>query len=108
VSRVVKELATPLSGGDRPGINRTASLLHSPGDRYGVGEYRCAITRALEYAGVPAWSPKQLRQAAANEVRARFGLEASQVVLGHSTARTSEIYVEKILAAGFVMAQAIG
>jgi integrase len=82
---------TPESCGAMPGTNRVETPSWRPGKRYGASEYRRAITRAATAAGVATWSPNQLRHAAATEVRARFGLEASQVVLGHATARTSEI-----------------
>ncbi|TWT42663.1 tyrosine-type recombinase/integrase [Botrimarina hoheduenensis] len=99
---------TPLSCGNRPGSNVSEAPATKPGNRYSVCCYRQAITRACEKAGVDQWRPNQLRHTAATEVRARFGLEASQVVLGHSTARTSEIYAEKNLAAGAAVALAIG
>jgi integrase len=41
------------------------------------------------------WSPNQLRHTAATEIRRRFGLEAVQVILGHSEAKVSEIYAER-------------
>jgi integrase len=41
------------------------------------------------------WTPNQLRHAAATEIRKRFGLESSRVVLGHSKANTTEIYAER-------------
>jgi integrase len=44
------------------------------------------------------WTPLQLRHTAATEIRARFGLEAAQVVLGHMRADTTEIYAERDLA----------
>ena len=44
------------------------------------------------------WTPLQLRHTAATEIRARFGLEAAQVVLGHARADTTEIYAERDLA----------
>lgn len=99
---------TPLSCGNRPGTNVRESPAFRPGDRYSVCSYRQAITRACVTAGVAHWRPNQLRHTAATEVRARFGLEAAQVTLGHSTARTSEIYAEKNLAAGAAVALAIG
>src|SRR4029453_18728950 len=91
------------------------------------GSYRRAIHRACELAfGMPAelrrgpkdetpeqtqqrqelasrwrdqfcWSPNQLRHSAATEIRKRFGLEASQVVLGHSELGTTQIYAQKNL-----------
>ncbi len=36
-----------------------------------------------------------MRHSAATAIRARFGLEAAQVVLGHAKADTTEIYAEK-------------
>ena len=41
------------------------------------------------------WSPNQLRHAAATEIRKRFGLEASQVVLGHSRADVTQVYAAR-------------
>ena len=43
------------------------------------------------------WSPLQLRHTAATSLRARYGLEAAQVVLGHAKADTTEIYAERDL-----------
>ncbi len=99
---------TPLSCGNRPGTNVRSAPVFQPGDRYSVNSYRQAITRACDKAGVDRWKPNQLRHTAATEVRAQFGLEASQVMLGHSTARVSEIYAEKNLEAGAAVARAIG
>ena len=63
-------------------------------DHYNKDSYRTAIQRAAQRAGVPKWSPNQLRHTAATEIRAKAGLEAAQVVLGHSSAKTTEIYAE--------------
>jgi integrase len=41
------------------------------------------------------WSPNQLRHAAGTEIRRRYGLEAAQVVLGHSKADTTQVYAER-------------
>ncbi len=68
--------------------------------RYRVDSYRQAIKRAAKRAGVPHWSPNQLRHTAATEVRKRFGLETVQVVLGHSKANTTELYAERDVAKG--------
>jgi integrase len=51
--------------------------------------------RACEKAGVPPWSPLQLRHARASEIRERYGLEASQCVLGHERADVTQIYAER-------------
>lgn len=44
------------------------------------------------------WSPLQLRHTAGTLIRAKFGLEASQVILGHVRADTTQIYAERDLA----------
>jgi integrase len=41
------------------------------------------------------WSPNQLRHSLATEVRAKFDLEAAQVILGHAQADVTQIYAEK-------------
>lgn len=43
---------------------------------------------------VPAWGPNRLRHNAATELRKEFGIELARIVLGHSTAFTTEIYAE--------------
>jgi integrase len=43
------------------------------------------------------WHPNQLRHAAATDIRARYGLEAAQVVLGHSRADVTQVYAERDL-----------
>jgi integrase len=66
----------------------------SPGDLYDDGSYRKSIRRACKKVGIPIWFPHQLRHAAATEIRRRYGLEASQAVLGHSVLGTTQIYAE--------------
>ncbi len=46
---------------------------------------------------LPLWSPHRLRHAKGHAVRAQFGLEACQAVLGHAGIATSEIYSQKRL-----------
>src|SRR5262249_27495914 len=41
---------------------------------------------------VPHWCPLQLRHNHATEVRRRYGLEAAQVMLGHSRADVTQVY----------------
>jgi integrase len=125
---------TPLSCGNRPGTNRKRKPRKAPGERYTPYSYRRAIHRACDKAfphpdyGAAAvselppaqlaelrtwqsarrWSPNQLRHAAATEVRRAFGLEAAQVVLGHSGADVTQIYAERDLAKGVEVARRIG
>lgn len=57
--------------------------------------YRQAVVRACRRAAVEPWSPLQLRHAAATEIRARYGLEAAQVALGHARADVTQVYAER-------------
>jgi integrase len=111
---------TPSQAARRPKKNR----VKSPRDHYDVGSYRRAITRGCELAfEMPAelrkirrsipepqkselkeqaaawrqehcWHPNQLRHSAATRLRKDFGVEMARIILGHSTAFTTEIYAE--------------
>ena len=102
---------TPLSCGNRAGTNRRAKPQRQANDQFVTASYGRAITRACDQA-FPApenlpesdvkawqvanrWAPNQLRHTAATEIRRRFGLEAAQVILGHSEAKITEIYAER-------------
>jgi integrase len=98
---------TPLHYGNRPRRRWRRRL----GDRYNTAAYRHSINRACDKAfPVPEgskpeqarkwiiehrWAPNRLRHSAATEIRKRFGLEAAQVILGHTTADTTQIYAER-------------
>ncbi len=76
------------------------------GQRYSRRAYLQSIHRACRKGGVPEWTPNQLRHTAASLIRARFGLEAAQNVLGHARPDTTLIYAERdITRAREVMAQ---
>ncbi len=107
------ERKTPLCCGNRPGTNRIRRApKRRPGLRYDPNTYRKAIHRACDAADLlahkesevsadkrifPRWSPNRLRHTAATEIRKRFGLEAAQVVLGHSAADVTQVYAERDL-----------
>ncbi len=125
---------TPLSCGNRPGTCQAPNPARAAGERYSVASYRRAIQRACDKAfphtilsAMPLgdldasqcvdlrnwrdahrWSPNQLRHSAATEIRKRFGLEAAQVVLGHSSADVTQVYAERDLLRGFEVAREIG
>ena len=63
----------------------------TPRDRYDRHSYARAISHACKKAGVPHWHPHQLKHACGTVIRQRFGAEASQVYLGHSSLSTTEI-----------------
>lgn len=75
---------------------------------YGKESYAQAVGRACERAGVPAWHPNQLRHTFATEVRARHGLEAAQVLLGHKKANVTQVYAERDLRLAEQVAAKIG
>ena len=81
---------TPSGRARRP----AAAPRRSPGELYDDSSYRKAIRRACKKLGIKVWFPNQLRHAAATEICARYGLEASQSVLGHSELKTTQIYAE--------------
>lgn len=99
---------TPLSCGNKPGVKTSSNPSRPASEKYDTSSYNRAIRRACEKAGVEAWTPNQLRHTAATEIRARFGLESAQTVLGHTTANMTERYAEKNQAAGAAVARAIG
>jgi integrase len=65
-----------------------------PGKTYSRCGFGQIIRRACERAGVPVWSPNQLRHAAATRLRQVGGIELAQVALGHSRPDTTLIYAE--------------
>jgi integrase len=84
---------TPSQAARRPKVNPQ----RAPRARYDKHGYRQAIARACKKAGIPAWHPHQLRHAVATRIRARYGLEAAQVVLGHAKADVTQVYAERDL-----------
>jgi integrase len=64
------------------------------GEFYKTQAYARAIRRAGKRAKVKHWSPNMLRHAAATRLRHEIGIEAARVVLGHTSASTTEIYAE--------------
>jgi integrase len=79
-----------------------------PGDHYPVAAYDHAVRVACQKAGVPHWSPNRLRHSAATEIRRRFGLEASQVFLGHQHADVTQVYAERDVALAERVAAEVG
>ena len=65
-----------------------------PREKYSTCSYNRAIRRACEKAGIEPWTPNQLRHSAAEEVRDKYGLDHAQAVMGHSSAKTTEIYAK--------------
>jgi integrase len=114
---------TPMTPSQRA-RRRKAKPQRQPGDHYNVSAYGHAIVKACEKAyempdelrKIPkhlpdeekqlrrelasqwrsqhCWAPNQLRHTAATRIRAAYGIEASRVILGHSSAVTTEYYAE--------------
>ena len=82
---------------------RKANPKRTPKDHYSTETYRQAIEYGIAKANetiddddqkIPGWHPNQLRHNAATVLRKEYGIELARIVLGHSTAFTTEIYAE--------------
>jgi integrase len=110
---------TPLSCGNRPGTNRVPQPRRKPGNEYDTSTIGRAIRRAIDQYNAKAkaekrpvigyWHPHQLRHLYATEIRRQFGLEAAQIMLGHSSAIvTDAVYAERDERASRQIAEKIG
>lgn len=125
---------TPLSCGNRPGSNRRRKTKRTVGECYTTASYRRAIHRACdkafphpklgyklrssftdaekselrEWQSQHHWAPNQLRHTAATEIRKHHGLEAAQVILGHSQLGVTQVYAERDITKGMEVARLIG
>lgn len=63
---------------------------------------------AAEWRARNCWSPNQLRHNRATLLRSMFGIEAAQVVLGHSDPKTTLIYAEAQFGKAAEIARQIG
>lgn len=87
--------------------------IRAPRARYDTHSYTQAVEYAIAKANkhgasVPHWTPLQLRHAAATEIRRQHGLEAAQVLLGHSRADVSQVYAARDLDLGLRIAGEVG
>jgi integrase len=99
---------TPMSVGNVPGSNRRCDGRRKVGARYTADSFRRAIHRACRKARVTPWSPNQLRHSVATEVRRRYGLEAAQVILGHTQANVTQVYAERDLQMAVAIMREVG
>lgn len=114
--------------------SRRSRLGRPPGDHYDTRAFRHAIARACDrafphptLAKIPIkeltpdqavelkawrkarrWHPHRLRHAAATTIRAQYGLEAAQVVLGHQKADVTQVYAERDLGKAAEVMRRIG
>jgi integrase len=81
-------------GGSRPNAKRDADRRANPNpvlsDRYDTSSYRQAIEHACRAAGVPSFGPNRLRHTALTEARRRAGIDAAQVLGGHTDIKTTQ------------------
>ncbi|MDZ4784352.1 MAG: site-specific integrase [Planctomycetia bacterium] len=73
---------------------RRGSDVQNLRDCYDTASYRRAVDRGCEKAGLPSWSPNQLRHSAATRIRKEMGCEVAQAVLGHRQLETTQVYAE--------------
>jgi len=76
-------------------------------------EYRARLTKKQaaklkEWRRSHHWHPHQLRHNYATNVRREFGLEAAQVLLGHTKADVTQIYAERDMDRAATVAAKIG
>jgi integrase len=71
--------------------------MHAGGDRIfpiSRGSYRQKMLRWLERLRVHAWHPHQLRHNAATAIERRAGAKAAQLLLGHTSLKTTRGYID--------------
>ena len=66
------------------------------------------VHRGCRKARIPNWHPNQIRHSVATEIRSKFGLEASQVLLGHARADVTQTYAERYMRLAADIARKIG
>lgn len=85
-----------------------AAWRRPPGERYHPKSYYHAVRKACERAGVPHFSPHQLRHLAAEAFERHFGYETTRILLGHSNLNVTKIYAPGQEASAIEAARAIG
>jgi integrase len=87
---------------------KKAKPTRSPAAGYTTALYAAAVSRAAKKAGVGHFHPNQLRHLFATEVRKAHGLEAAQVLLGHSRADVTQVYADRDLNSAVSVASRVG
>lgn len=82
----------------------TPKTSRTVGTRYASADYARAIRRGVEALNaarlargekpIPYWHSHQLRHLFATEARAKYGIEITRILLGHSTANMTQVYAE--------------
>lgn len=82
---------TPMTPSQRK-RTRKSKPKKSARDKYDSQTYGRAIANATKKAKCQHWTSHQLRHTAATTFREEYGLEAAQVLLGHSKADVTQLY----------------
>ena len=83
-------------------------FLSRKGQQCNVNNYSLTVVYACKKAGVPKWTPNQLRHAGGTKVRDKYGVEYAQAILGHAQAQTTEIYAKVSFDKAVEVAREIG
>lgn len=76
-------------------IRRTVARMTDATERQQKAERERLSAAASAWRSEFCWAPNQLRHTAGTLIRKLYGLEAAQVVLGHSDAGVTQIYAER-------------
>lgn len=77
---------------DKDALNRA---IHRAIDQANESKAKDLKRELQEDERLPYWRPNQLRHSVATKIRRAFGLEAAQVILGHSKADVTQVYAER-------------
>ncbi|MBX2850190.1 MAG: tyrosine-type recombinase/integrase [Phycisphaeraceae bacterium] len=102
------ERKTPKNQGNTRGSNVKDQPGLKPGEQYQVASVTRAIKRACKLAGVPEWTAKQCRNAAAKVLLEEFGPEHVVLALGHSGYALVERYAGRDYAKAEAAIEKIG
>lgn len=61
-------------------------------NKFDKGTYRNGLKKATELAGVPEWTPHELRHTMASIIDKQLGIESAQAFLGHKTVQVTREY----------------
>jgi integrase len=92
----------------RESLKKLPNWKRAPGCFWRVSSYTHAIARACGKAGIPIWSPNQLRKAKAQEIRDKFGLEAAAAALGNGVGVNDRHYSNQSIGPILEVAKATG
>ena len=75
------------------GTNRQPHPMIKPGTQYNSESLATAVKRGCDRAGIARFTPYDLRRSAATRVRSVLDKDAANLLLGHVSTETTEIYL---------------